>query len=289
MFKRISCLALPLLALAAVGFGQVTLSPKMNEGETYKSKISIKSDQKGTLGTRGLDSNSQTVVEQKTTVGKRGEDGKLTITKETNMLKADITLPRGIKVKFDAANPNAKAEPSEGDIAELILGQIRDNAKKTLTLVFGKDNQLESPAEAKEAIAQELATIPKKELKKGDTWEQQIKMNIPGGQLFTLKRKYTYEGETSKSTVDSTRKVHKITAVDSDIVYSLMVPTAKVSKSDLKVADSKVTILFDPELGRQIETSSLLHITGKFTISSMGVDEEGDLDLTMSNTSEEIK
>ena len=158
------------------------------------------------------------------------------------------------------------------------------------TLVFDKDNRFESPAELKETVAQEIGSLPKKEIKKGDTWVQELKMNLPGGQAFTVKRKYTYEGETSKSTVDSTRKVHKITAVDSDIVYSLNSPMAKVSKSNLKVAaDSKTTILFDPEVGRAIETNSLLHVTGQFTITSMGEDSEGDLDLTMSNQSEEIK
>ena len=287
MLTRIPILALSLLFLATTAFGQVTLSHKINEGETYKTKITIKTDQKLLLGTMNRN-NAQTVtVEQKSTVGKRGEDGKLTLTWETAMLTADIKLPEGMKVKFDAANPDANA--AEGEVAKQILSQIRDNPKNSVKLVFDKKNELESPAEAKEPLAQQLAAIPTKSIKKGDTWEQQIKMPLEGGQLFTFKRKYTYEGETSKSTVDSTRKVHKITAVDSDIVYSLTIPMAKVSKSDLKVADSKFSILFDPEAGRAIETSSLLRITGKFTISSMGVDEEGDLDLTLSNLAEEIK
>ena len=285
MLKRL-CL-LPLLLIGSTAFGQVTLVRKYNEGDTFKTKITVKSNQKLTLAGQDRGSNSNSVVEQKTTIGKRDADGKLTITKDTSLLSSEIGLPGGVKVKFDAANPDAKGE---GGLAELVLTQIKQNAKTSVKLVFDKENQVIAPDEVKEAFAEVLKTFPKKELKKGDTWELDVKTPLGGGQFFTVKRKYTYEGETSKSTVNSTRKVHKISAVDSAVVYSLNTPGAKVTKSNLTVEDSKLAILFDAEAGREIESNSTLHVTGTFTISSMGMDADGDLDLTMSsNEAEEIK
>jgi len=289
MLSRICLFALLFALLVSTAWGQVTLTPKFKEGDTFKTKVTIKSNQKLTLAGQDRGSNSNSVVEQKTTIGKRDAEGKLTVTKETAVVSSEIGLPKGVKVKFDAANPDAKADPAGGELAEMILDQIKQTAKTSVALVFDKENKILSPEELKEAIADEMKRLPKKELKKGDTWEQDVKIPLGGGQFFTLKRKFTYEGETSKSTVDSTRKVHKITAVDSSVVYSLDTPAAKVTKSNLKVADSKLSMLFDAEAGRAIESNSVLHVTGTFTISSMGMDADGDLDLTMSNQTEEVK
>lgn len=299
MLKRLGVISLPLLLIGSTAFGQVTLSHKFTEGESYKTKTTVKTDQKLTIAGQDGGTTSNTVLEQKTTIGKKDAEGKLPVTVETNLLSSEIGLPGGIKVKFDGKNPDAK-DDAANPLAELIRDKIKANAKMSTTIVLGKDNAVVdvqgikpgsdvNPDDIKEQFAEQLKTLPNKPLKKGDTWEQEVKMNLGGGQIFTLKRKYTYEGETSKSTVNSTRKVQKLTAVDSSVVYSLNAPTAKVTKSNLKVADSKLTILFDPEVGRAIETNSLLHITGQFTINSMGADAEGDLDLTMNSQVEETK
>ena len=300
MFKRLCSFSLPLLLISSAAFGQVTLVQKVNEGESYTSKTTVKTDQKLTIAGQDGGTTSSTVVETKTTTGKRDAEGKLPLTVETNMLSSEIGLPGGVKIKFDGKNPDAK-DDAGNPLAELIRDKIKANAKLSMTIVLGKDNTVVdvqgikpgsevNPDDIKEQFAEELKTFPKKPLQKGDTWEQEVKVNLGQGQVFTLKRKYTYEGETSKSTVSSTRKVHKITAVDSAVTYSAKEGPFKVTKSDLKVDDSKNTILYDPAAGRDIETSSTLRVSGKIGLSVNNMQLDGDLDLTMSSSQvEEIK
>lgn len=302
MLKRTCLFALPLLFLASAVFGQVTITPKFNEGETYKTKTSTKTNQKLTIAGQDGGTTSNTVIEQTTSVGKRDAEGKLPITVDTSIVSAEVSLPGGAKIKFDAKNPDAKEEGDNNPIAELVRDKLKANAKMNTTIVLGKDDAVvdvqgikpESGVNAddiKDEFAERLKMIPTKPLKKGDTWEEEVKVNLGQGQIFTLKRKFTFEGETTKSTVNSSRKVLKITSVDSGVKFSIKEGGApfKVTKSDLKVEESKSTHLFDPELGRSIEASSLLRVSGQITLSVANMDLPGDLDLTMSSQTEEIK
>ena len=80
--------------------------------------------------------------------------------------------------------------------------------------------------------------------------------------------------------------------MDSTVTYSAKDGALpfKVTKSDLKVDESKNTILFDAQLGRAIETSSMMRVSGKIGLSFNNTPLDGDLDLTMNrNEVEEIK
>jgi Family of unknown function (DUF6263) len=299
MLKRF-CI-LPLLLLGSTAFGQVTLIPKFTEGDGFKSKTTLKIEQKLTIAGQDGGTNSHTVIEQQTVIGKKDVEGKLPVTVDTNILSSEIGLPGGIKIKFDGKNPDAKNDNAGNPLAELVRDKIKANAKMSTTIVLDKDHAVVdvqgikpgsevNPDDIKQAFAEQLKTFPNKPLTKGDTWEQEVTMNLGQGQLFTLKRKYTYEGETSKSTVNATRKVHKITAVDSAVTYSSKAGPFKVTKSELKVDDSKNTILFDLAAGREIESISTLRVSGKITLSVNNMDLDGDLDLTMNSSEvEEIK
>jgi hypothetical protein len=300
MLKRFCLFALLLLFLGSTALGQVTLVRKLNEGDSYKTRTTVKSDQKLTIAGQDGGTTSNSVVEQKTAVGKR-EDGKLPVTVETNLISSEIGLPGGVKIKFDGKNPDAKVDTGGNPIAELVLDKIKANAKSTTTVVLDKDYKVldvqgikegsgVDAQDVKDEFAEQVKTFSDKPVSKGDSWEREIKLNLGQGQLLTVKRKYTYEGETSKSTIDSTKKVHKITAVDSAATLSAREGGAfKFTKSELKVDESSNTILFDPQAGRSIDVSSKLRISGKLTLSINGMDLGGDLDLTMSSHVEEIK
>ncbi len=301
MLKRFSLFTVLLLLLGSTAFGQVTLVRKYNEGDSYTAKNTVKTDQKLTIAGQDGSTNSSTVVESKSTIGKKDADGKFSLKVDTNILSSEIGLPGGIKIKYDGKNPDAKDDNAGNEIAELVRDRIKANAKLSMTIVLGTDNTVVdvqgikpgseiNPEDIKSEFAEQLKVFPGKPLKKGDTWEHEAKLNLGQGQILTLKRKYTYEGETSKSTVNSTRKVHKITAVDSAVTYSAKEGPFKVTKSELKVDESKNTILFDPAAGRDIESSSLIRVSGKIGLSVGGMQLDGDLDLTMSSTQvEEIK
>jgi hypothetical protein len=61
---------------------------------------------------------------------------------------------------------------------------------------------------------------------------------------------------------------------------------AKVTKSDLKAESSDATILFDREAGRVVEARGKLHVKGSMTLSAMGQDIPGELDLTIETNQE---
>jgi len=305
MFKRFCLFALPLLVLGSTAFGQVTLARKLNESETYKTRTTVKTDQKLTIAGQDGSTNSQTTVEQKSTVGKRGADGKITVTVDTNFISSSIGLPGGAKITFDGKTSEAKVDagniPALEAAAKDIVDKLKANAKSSTTLTLDKDSKVVdikginpgsdiNPEDIKDEFAEQLKTFSDKPVAKGDTWERDVKLNLGQGQILALKRKYTYEGETSKSTVDSTRKVHKITAVDSAATLTAREGGPfKFTKSELKVDESSNTILFDPQAGRPIDINSKIRISGKLTLSFNNMDLPGDLDLTMSSQVEEIK
>lgn len=303
MFARIwPVAALALLLIAASAGAQTTLARKLPEGSEHTSKLTVKIDQKLTLGGQDAGTVATTVVEQKTSIGKRADDGKLPITVATDVKSSELTLPGGVKVKFDGANPDAKGDAAGNPLAELVLDKLKANAKNKLTIVVGKDDKVvevqglkpETGAtedDVKQGFDEELQSLPPQAVKKGDTWEKEVKSNLGQGQIMTFKRKYTYEGETFKSTVNSTRKLEKITAVDEGVTYSVKEGggfPGKVTKSELKVADSKHTLLFDPAQGRFVESNSKVQVVGPIGLSIMGIDLGGDLDLTMETKTEEL-
>lgn len=267
MLKRLCIFSLPLLLLGSTAFGQVTLVPKLNDGDSYKTRTTVKTDQKLTIAGQDGGTTSNTVVEQKTTVGKRDAAGKVSMTVETNLVSSEVGLPGGVKIKFDAKNPDAKDDAGDNPIAELVRDKIKANAKQNTTVVLDKDHKVLEvqgikegsgidERDIKEEVAEELKEFSDKPLKKGDTWERDVKVNLGQGQILALKRKYTYEGETSKSTIDSTRKVHKITAVDSAATLTAREGGAfKFTKSDLKVDVSSNTILFDQQVGHRLRSA----------------------------------
>jgi len=300
MSKRLFAFSLPILLLASTTMGQVTLVHKVTEGDTYKVKSTVSTEQKLTLAGQDLGTTSQSSLEQVTTVGKRGADGKLKLTLDNTILTTEISLPGGVKIKFDSKDKDPK-ETSGNPVAQIVFDKVKENAKTSTTLVLDKGNKVldveglkpgadATPEAIKDEFAEQFQRFPDKPISKGDTWERDIKMNLGQGQVLAVKRKYTYEGETEKSTVDSTRKVHKITAVDTSALLTTRDGAAfKFSKSDLKVDDSTNTLLFDPQVGRAIEVNSKVRISGKLTLSINNMDLDGDLDLTLATKVEEIK
>lgn len=288
------------LVLASPAWAQVTLTRKLPEATEYTSKVNVKTDQKLLLGGQNLGTSANNVAEIKTTIGKRDDQGQLPVTVATELKSVELTLPGGVKLKFDPAKPDDLGDAAGNPIAEILRDRLKASIKTTFTFTLDKDNKVlkvegvnpalgASEEDVKQNFAEQMKPLADKAIKKGDTWEDEVSANLDQGQVMKFKRKYTYEGETFQSTVNSTRKVEKITAVDQAVEYSVREGGAfKVTKSDLKVTESQHTILFDPALGRPIEVSSKVRMTGPIGISANGIDLNGDLDLTLETKSEEV-
>lgn len=279
---------------------QTTLTRKLPEGSQYTSKFSIKTDQTLLLAGQNFGTSANNSAEIKTTIGKRDGEGQLPVTIATELKSVELTLPGDIKLKFDPAKPDDLGDAAGNPIAEIIRDRLKASIKTNLSFTLGKNNQVvkvegvnpelgASEDDAKQQFADQIKPLSDKAVKKGDTWEQDVSTNLEQGQVMKFKRKYTHEGDAFKSTVTSTRKLQKITAVDTAVEYTVKEGGAfKVTKSDLKIADSQHTILFDPELGRAIESASKVRMTGPIALSINGMELAGDLDLTIETKSEEV-
>lgn len=301
MFLRIGLsAAFAALAIASPVWAQTTLDRKLPEGAQYTSKLSVKIDQKLLLAGQNLGTSANNTAEIKTTIGKRDDGGQLPVTIATELKSVELTLPGGAKLKFDPATPDDLGDAAGNPIAEIIRDRLKASIKTSFTFTLDKDNHVlavdgvnpalgASEDDVKQQFAEQIKPLADKAVKKGDTWEDEVSANLEQGQVMKFKRKYTHEGDTFKSTVTSTRKLQKITAVDESVEYTVKEGGAfKVTKSDLKIAESQHTILFDPELGRAIESTSKVRMTGPIALSINGMELAGDLDLTMETKSEEV-
>jgi hypothetical protein len=213
---------------------------------------------------------------------------------------ADMKLPGGIALHFDSATPDAKAAQP---MYEAVLDIFRKIAGITLTHTVspeGKVVAVEGIKEGTQLNADDLKTeyqreidlLPKEPLKAGDKWERTEDHSLGQGQTFTFKRRYSYEGEVDEfPTVKGSRKLHKITATDDSVTFSIR-PGAgfpgTVTKSDLKVASSKHTMFFDREKGRFVKSEGEVVIKGDLALSIANMNLDGQLDLQMKVTRDEL-
>jgi hypothetical protein len=285
------------MCLASDVSAQVTLQRKFAEGTQFRAKEAQKVEQMLKLNGMAIPTKVDMNFVATTSYGKRDAEGNLPIATKFESVKADMSLP-GRSIKFDSADPDADAKASDpvtkqaidqfrGLVGLVITHKIDRDNKKVVSVERSKTDAQVDPENLKEQFQQSLDLIPSKPLKPGDTWERTFKQDLGQGQLFTFERKFEYVGEVAEfDTVPGSRKLDKITATDSSVDYS-MSPNAgmglTVKKSDLKIASSKHTYLFDREAGRLVDTQSDVHVIGGLTLSINNMDLDADLDLKMSS------
>lgn len=286
-----------------VAHAQTVLNLKYPDGEKSSVTVKVSTKQSLTLANMPFDTASEQEMVISSENGKRAEDGTLRQTQKIESLKAKITLPGGVVLEFDSANPN-QAPP--GTQFDMFLDLIKANSKASWTVVRGKDNKvlsvdgrdkvLESLDESQRELMkrqvdanylrdqanQEMDKIPNRPLTKGDSWELTETMRLEAGQNMTFKSKYTYQGEIDHGG----KKVHKIDIDTSTVEYSVEGDAPlKVVSSSLTPKTLEGVILFDNEKGQVVESRESVQIKGDLKFSVNGTELSGNLDLTMSNIS----
>lgn len=290
-----------LLQVPADALAQVTLKLKFEEGTKFKDQETQKVDQVLKLNGMELPTKAETKMTSSTTYGKRDAEGNLPVSTKIETLLSDLTLPGGLAVHFDSAKPDQKAA---NPLLEPILDRFRKIPGMVITHTMSRDNKVLSverpkqeteldPEELKEAYQQALDMLPTEPIKAGDKWERTVKQDLGQGQVFTFKRSFEYAGLADEfATVAGSRKLDKITATDSSVVYSTR-PNAgmalNVKKSDLKVESSKHTYLFDRSAGRMVDVESAVRVKGELSLSANNMNFDGDLDLTLAMRTQEVK
>jgi len=302
MFRASVVGSILLSCAASMASAQVTLQRKFVEGAQYSRSIDVRSKQTMSIQGMNLDSSSQQNMVVRSTVGKRDADGVLRVENRVETMQQQIKAPGLGEVSFDSVNPDKTAE-------SVLTPLLKAAAQATWTLVLdrkdqvvaveGKDKAFEGldaklreavkgtndPEYLKQAATLEFLRVPVTPLKVGDTWEQSEPMRLDSAQSLTFKKKYTYKGVVEKDG----RKLHQIDVEATEVKLAIegMGPLMiKLVKSDLKLASSQGTLLFDAELGQVVMDSQTNQIKGPITLGIAGQELPAELDLTLETSTQ---
>jgi hypothetical protein len=281
---------------------QIKLEFKFPEGQklTYKSTARTRQ----ILAWNGM--NKESVLREtklcSRSVGKRRDDSTLPIEEQVQFLRAEYTLPDGIKLTLDSSDPNTKIDnPQLAFLAEVfklentitytvVLDQqsrvkaingtekLKEKAEKLTDSVAREEfARATSVDRLKTKFEQAFRILPDTPLHAGESWERDELLEI-NGKTFTARKKYEYVGNEKEGDKNFEKIRQKVLEVKYDIDPDEKLPL-KVVKSDLKVQSSEGTILFDREEGHVTSASQKIRFRGNMTFSGAGVDQTGGFDL----------
>jgi hypothetical protein len=309
MFRRAAVLSMVVSTwMAPAVFAQVKLEYKFPEGSATTVKSTIKAQQ--VLSINGMDNEteSERVMTETRTIGKRGIDGTLPIVETLDSIRIHLSL-MGVDIDFDTAQPDAKIDNPQlsflGDLLKLMAGSsytIVIDDKNQFKSVEGLEKLLEKAKDLdpmaveglkasisadvlKREFQQDHSNLPPVLAREGETWETTEVNDIGGGQTLTFRRRYEYLGTAEKDG----RSVDKIGIKALEVTYAMgqTGSPAKVEKSNLKVDSTKGTMLFDREAGRLVERNEVNRIKGDMTFKINEMEFAAKLDLTLEMTTQE--
>ena len=305
MVRRfISAATLLTVALAGLMAGanahaQVTLEPKYVEGAKSTTQSESKVDQTLTLGGRDVPTKASTFLTTSASIGTRAADGTLAIVEKVDSLQSELDLG-SIKLQFDSANPDKKAEiPQLEPLLDVYRALVKlpvtrtleakTNKLQSVTLPEGEFEKLDEaakdrfdPEKLKKATEQAMAYLPDGPVKAGDKWERATETNLGSGQVMSFRTKYEYMGTVEQDGRTLDKIEGKVFEVSLAIVGN---PALQLTKSDLKIKESASTHLFDRERGVLVSKSAKVRIDGPLTLVIGGMELEGKVDLTMEEKS----
>lgn len=298
MFVRLGVLLL--LLHASVGHSQVLLAPKIPEGTKYVTDVSNLVTQTLTIAGMEVKTESDTAVRFAVDAAKRDDQGRISQRTKIESIRSNLMLPGG-NVTFDSKINLAK---SDNEQYAFILDALKAMAEASFTVVVDTENHFVrvegladlvkpslpqaaqdilkaqfSEARLKKQHEQGLAMFPGKPVKPGDTWDLTEEMDLGSGQILKVERRYEYVGTIERNG----RMLDKISAPDKKVVSldvdaNSTVPF-KFGKTDLQIANSEGTILFDRQRGQVMDATRVMQVKGKLTLIIANMELPADLDL----------
>ena len=281
---------------------QVKLEYKYPEGKKFSYKGVTKTKQVLTLMGMEIETESTENVSSSLVIGKKRSDGGLPVEERIDSLRAELSLPGGVSITYDTKEPDAKIETPglaflgeifkmAGDMTYTIVLDDKSNVKA----VEGTEKLLEKADKLSEAardsirsrleadklklkFEQDHKNVPDILARPGEPWQRTEVMDIGGGQVLTVEKKYTYVGVDKKDG----KSYDKISAQAIKVDFKQDPQTKsplKVVKSELKVETSTGTILFDREVGQVFDAKGKTHYKGTMTFEAAGMEIPGQIDL----------
>jgi Family of unknown function (DUF6263) len=295
MLKRLLFLFLAGSLTAGAAAAEISLVRKYVPETSATTHVQALTKQVLTLAGMDLETDVSQFIVATAKVGKREADGTLPIENIIEKMQSNMSLPGGNKIEFDSDTPDKKAD---NVLLQPLVDILRVSAKTRSITRLDKDNQVaavvfvDNPSEQvsdefkslfdgekrKKSVARELGTLPDKPVKPGDSWTRTSESDLGAGQTLTLETRYEYVGtqERDGKTLDY------ITLKVTDVSYTMEAkPNAVVSVKDsqLKIASSEGSLLFDRERGVTVVSESKVAIAGTLTLVAGGMELPGKLDL----------
>ena len=298
MIRRALLASTLCLISATSASAQVRLETKFPEGTSYLTETSARFGQKLSIGGTDIDTSNDTTAKIRSTIGKRESDGKIRVTQKVEAMQATVEV-MGQTYSFDSAKPDEKGSSP----LEVYRPLHKAVATRSTTITYDKSNHAVSvehdedllaslpaevrdiarsqldPEQLKDEANEEIDRVKSDGVKKGDTWQRTKSFNFGSGQVMDFKTEYTYQG-----TIDQGGKsLDKITSTVKDVTYALVNSTLPfgLKESKLKAAESDGMLLFDRELGRTVQTTWTLRVTGDIVFVINGKDLPATIDLKM--------
>jgi hypothetical protein len=283
---------------------QVLFKHKVIEGSTRTHEVSNLINQTLTIMGMEIKTEVDNSITLSTTTGKKDAQGRIPNKVKFEAVRTNITGANGVSLNFDSSINLSKTDTPQ---LEPVLAALKAIAGASYTVVLDAEYQLvelqghndivkDAPEAAapflkaqfseeklKAAHQHLLARYPAKPVAVGDSWEHVEPVDLGSGQTMKMLRQYEYLGTEQRDG----RTLDKLSAADKKVVSFEVDNTAplKVSKTDLSVAESKATVLFDRDRGVEVEATRLMHIKGKLTLSINGNDLPTEVDLKIETTS----
>ena len=279
----------------------VNLSWKFEKDKTFYQEMTTKTEQ--TMKVMGQDikqNQTQKFVISWSPV-KQEADKSWVVKQKIESVMMDIDIG-GNRIQYDSSKDAGSSNPladffkalvgSEFTItigADMKVSKIEGRAD-FLTKLTTANPQMKQLLEAilsddalKQMADATFAAIPNKEVKKGDTWPKDSKLNMGPVGSYNTTYKYTYEGTDAKD------KVEKI-KVETTLAYTPPVDAQqgalpfKIKAADLKSDKSSGTVSFDAAKGRIESSTMTLDLKGKLSIEIAGMTTDVELTQTQTTT-----
>jgi len=295
--------AIPVLAFmvaSARAQAPVELKWKFEKGKPFYQEMTTDTTQKMTVMGQNITQVQKVTFFLSWTPVDKDKDGNWTVKQKIEGLAMEIEIG-GNKIPFDSRKDAGGTNPLSDFFKALVGSEFTLTIDKDMkiTKIEGRDEFLKKLVKENQAMEPLLRTIlsdealkqmsdpafaaiPDKPVKKGDTWEKKMTLNMGPIGSFETNYKYTYEGPDEK-------KLHKI-KVDSTLKYLPPGPNAgsglpfKILKADLNSKESKGEILFDSEKGRVANSNMTMKMAGTLTIEIGGMSSDVTLDQTQTTT-----
>jgi Family of unknown function (DUF6263) len=282
---------------------QIKLESKFPEGKALTYKTTSRTRQLLTLmgGIEKVSMLRETKLFTRS-VGKRRDDSTLPIEETIQFLRAEYTVPDGIKLTLDSSEPNIKIDNPQlaflADVFKLenaITYTVVLDREFKVTAIEGTEKLKEKAEKLADSIAREefqhafgadrlktefeqaLRILPDIPAHAGESWERTELLEI-NGKTFTVRKKYEYVGTEKKGGKIFEKISQKVLEVKYDTNAKDELPL-KVVKSGLRIQSSEGTILFDRDEGHVASASQKIQFKGNMTFSGAGVEQTGEFDL----------